>query len=206
MGWPVSSVVANIFIASLEQCALESAGDARPSYWKRYIDDVFSICLKKHIESFLCHLNSLDSNIIFTIQRDGRRLPFLDVNVHRDTNEKLQTSVYRKPTSTDRVLNFNWHHPNLATIAAISALFNCVEMHFQDSDLVGKEKERSWLYQVIEMWTYIGKHLWAEHCTDEADRSKGASLKLHGELYIPYVWGLGEPVRENSMTAWSWTG
>ena len=92
---------------SLEQRALESAGDARPSYWKRYIDDVFSICLKKHIESFLCHLNSLEGNIIFITQRDGRRLPFLDVNVHRDTNEKLQTSVYRKLTSTDRVLNFN---------------------------------------------------------------------------------------------------
>ena len=78
----------------------------------------------------------------------------MDVNIQRDTNEKLQTSVYSKRTSGVRVSNFHSHHPNSAKIATISVLFKSVEMHLQNLDLEGKVKERSQLYQMMEMNGY----------------------------------------------------
>jgi hypothetical protein len=41
---------------------------------------------------------------------DGH-LAFLDLNVHRTVEGKLETDVYRKPTHTDKYLSYDSHHP-----------------------------------------------------------------------------------------------
>ena len=56
------------------------------------------------------HLNGQHVNIRFKMEReDNGTIPFLDVHVRRD-GDKLTTSVYRKPTHTDRYLNYDSHH------------------------------------------------------------------------------------------------
>ena len=48
--------------------------------------------------------------IEFTIEEEREnQLPFLDVLVSREGNH-LRMAVYRKPTHTDRYINFNSHH------------------------------------------------------------------------------------------------
>ena len=74
-------------------------------------DDIFSILERTHVESFLRHLNSVDEQISFTIEQEQEsRLPFLDVAVERFKTGHFCTTVFRKPTNLDRVLNYDSEH------------------------------------------------------------------------------------------------
>ncbi|KFD54747.1 hypothetical protein M513_04447 [Trichuris suis] len=75
--------------------------------------DLMIVGLEDHVGLLLLeHLNSLFLNCIsFTIEKETRcRLPFLDALVIRSKN-RLKTTVYRKPTHSDRYLHFSSHHP-----------------------------------------------------------------------------------------------
>ena len=56
--------------------------------------------------------NTNPFNIKFTLEKevDGT-INFLDVSIMRKQNRKLSFNWYRKPTWSDRYLNFNSHHP-----------------------------------------------------------------------------------------------
>ena len=49
------------------------------------------------------------------------KLPFLDCLVSRDNN-KLETTVYRKPTHTDRLLDESSYNPTLHKVTTIKTL------------------------------------------------------------------------------------
>ena len=111
MGSPVSAVIANMVMEDVEQRALASS-PVQPLFWKRYVDDVISAVSGNEAGRLLSHLNSVEPSIQFTIERENdRRLSFLDLNVYRAHRGNLETSVYRKPTHTDKYLAFDSHHP-----------------------------------------------------------------------------------------------
>ena len=73
-----------------------------PSTWKRFVDDTFVVIESSRKEEFMDHINNLDPNIQFTTEdakTDGS-LPFLDTLIHKQADNSLSTSVYRKPTHT----------------------------------------------------------------------------------------------------------
>ena len=54
------------------------------------------------VQHMLQHLNSIES--------DGK-LPYLDVSIERLADGSLKTCIYRKPTHTDKYLDYASHHP-----------------------------------------------------------------------------------------------
>ena len=80
-----------------------------PKTWKRFVDDSFSIIKKNAVETFHNTLNSLDPSIQFTLGHEHNgKLAFLDTVITRK-NGKLNIDV-RKPTHTDKYLDYNSHH------------------------------------------------------------------------------------------------
>ena len=109
MGSPVSPVVANICMEVIEDTAFEMT-PTKPKTWKRFVVDSFSIIKKTAINSFLNLLNDIDPNIFFTIEPEqDSKISFLDTLITRQSND-FKIDVFRKPTYTDRYLDFYSHH------------------------------------------------------------------------------------------------
>ena len=115
MGSPLSPVVANIFMEALEDRALSSFTH-QPRMWVRYVDYTFVIWphSQEALRDFHNHLNQQNPAIQFTMEEEKEdKIAFLDVLVKRVGN-KARTSVYRKPTHTDRYIHFDsYHHPRI---------------------------------------------------------------------------------------------
>ena len=111
MGSPVSIVVvAEIVMQNIEERALATYKRKQP-LWLRYVDETFTAVHKDEIDDFYEHLNGQNADIQFTkeIEENGK-IPFLDCLVTRDNNE-LRTTIYRKPTHTDRLLDQSSYNP-----------------------------------------------------------------------------------------------
>ena len=112
MGSPVSVVVANLVMEDVEERALKDFSTPI-RFWKRYVDDICAAVPKSQVDTLLAHINTIEPSIRFTFERENVEgcLPFLDVLLHHNNDGTLFTSVYRKPTHTDKYLNFDSHHP-----------------------------------------------------------------------------------------------
>ena len=123
MGSPVSPVVANLCMEEIEESAISNSS-VPPKIWKRYVDDSFCIIGKDDVSSFHDTLNSIDTNISFTIETEcNGKIAFLDTLVSR-RNGAIVVDVYRKPTHTDRYLDFNSHHDNRHKASTASTLLH----------------------------------------------------------------------------------
>ena len=123
MGSPLSPVVANIFMEDFESTAITTA-DRQPKVWYHYVDNTFVVWQhgRRHLEEFLTHINGLHGRIQFTMEvEDNNRISFLDVLVERNEHS-ISTTVYRKPTHTDRYLNYRSHHHPRTKIGIVSFL------------------------------------------------------------------------------------
>ena len=93
-----------------EEQALATYSETLP-LWLRYVDDTITAVYKNKIDEFHEYLNKQNTNIQFTkeIEENGK-IPFLDRLVSRENNT-LRTTVYRKPTHTDRLLDQISYNP-----------------------------------------------------------------------------------------------
>ena len=88
----------------LEQIALPII---KPKLWIRYVDETFVILKRQNLEESHQLLNNVFNGIHFTREEEkDAQLPFLDVMIKRTEKGKLETSVYRKSTHMDQILNF----------------------------------------------------------------------------------------------------
>ncbi|XP_064477758.1 uncharacterized protein LOC135391432 [Ornithodoros turicata] len=110
MGSPVSVTMANLVMEHLEMTALQRTRH-KIKFYRRYVDDTFVIFNQEHVNNFLSTLNDVEPGIQFTYEvEQDNRLPFLDVDVRRCQNGKLETSIHRKSCDTENFLNFESHH------------------------------------------------------------------------------------------------
>ena len=140
MGSCISPIIASIYMEHIEHTAITTF-HTPPSLWLRYVDDTFCILNKDHINDFHTHFNSICLHIPFTIEKEHNfSLPFLDVLVKRNsrngsttTNSLLSTTIYRKPTHTNRYLHYTSHHPKHQKLTVAKTLLSRVNTHITDN-------------------------------------------------------------------------
>ena len=142
MGSPCSPVVANIYMEYFENMALGPELPIPVKDWKRYVDDVFSIIPKGSWDKMLQYLNSIDPHIKFTIEQpnEERGISFLGT-FPKPQGKDIAVAVYRKPTHTDRYLDFHSSHPVSAKRAVVRALMDRAENVCSDPDILAREIE-----------------------------------------------------------------
>ena len=84
---------------------------------------VFTL-LKTEVNSFRNTLNSIDPHISFTTEEESNnQIAFLDTLVSRKNNAII-IDVYRKPSHTDRYLDFFSHHDKRHKISTAETLLH----------------------------------------------------------------------------------
>ena len=116
MGTKTAVSFANIFMAKIETEILSKVV-SKPTVWKRYIDDVFSLWdISKHdIETFIEQVNLHHPTIKFTAEISNTETVFLDTTVYKGTRFKdqsiLDVKTHFKPTETFQYTHFTSCHP-----------------------------------------------------------------------------------------------
>ena len=108
MGSPLGPLLADVFMASLENRALKETISSLHLY-KRYIDDTFIVCDEyTSTAELLRKFNHSHPSLLFTVEEESNSsFHFLDVKLDRRENGTLLRSIYRKPTFTGQYTNFN---------------------------------------------------------------------------------------------------
>ena len=106
MGSALSGALANLVMIDLEHEALLTIPPQAIRVYTRYVDDIFSILRKIYLQRLLDALNGYHERLQFTVENEANKcLPFLDVLVSHD-QLGIHTTVYVKPTSSHRYLDF----------------------------------------------------------------------------------------------------
>ena len=142
MGTPCSPVVANIYLEYFENLSLGPELPIPIKEWKRYVDDVFSIIPKDKWDTILQYFNSIDPHIKFTVEQPNTEgsIPFLDT-LPKPSGEEISVSIYRKPSHTDKYLDFNSSHPISVKRAVVRPSMDRAENVCSDPVILAKEVE-----------------------------------------------------------------
>ena len=105
-----------IFIADLEKRLL-TASPFKPLFWKRFIEDIFSLwnIPIKEVSEFVNFANSFHRSIKFTYEMSSERAVFLDTEVFKgprhSTHKILDLQTHFKPTETFQYTHFSSCQP-----------------------------------------------------------------------------------------------
>ena len=133
MGSPLGPTLANFFLRCIEEKIFTHNKDLLPKSYLRYIDDVYAVfdcdndCLK-----FLEVLNSQHKNIEKITKFST--LNFLYVQIKLLDNG-YETCVWRKPTNTGVLLNFNAICPAAWKIGLITCLLHRAKLVCSNCEL-----------------------------------------------------------------------
>ena len=140
MGSPVSVVVAEIVTQHIEKRALATY-DQTLHFWFRYVDDTRTILQTDDIDVFHGHLNRQNSDIQFTRElEDNGKIPFLDYLVSRD-DTRLWTTVDRKPTQADRLLDQSSYNPTSHWATTVRTLTRRAQIICDSTDSLRDENK-----------------------------------------------------------------
>ena len=139
-------------------------------------------------------MNSVKLSIKFTLEREkDRHLLFLDLNVSRGVQGNLETSVYCKPTHTDKYLAFDSHHPICHKKSVAKTLLRRADC--LSSSLDSKAEERKYVFNVLKANGYTKtflrdgqKPVTASNTLDEREPTADFAA-------IPYIQGVTEPIK-----------
>ena len=204
MGSPISPLVANIYMEEFEKHAI-STSTTPPILWKRYVDDTFTIIKKNSKDSFLEHLNSINSKIQFTCEetREDGSMPFLDILVTPEDDGSLKTSVFRKTTHTDLYLQWDSHHTIPSKYSVAGTLFHRASTVCSTPQLLQEEEEH--LFRALTKCKYPTLAIKRARIRSQnlninkTRRTKQTGQKEKKNLYmgVPYHQGLSERIKRS---------
>ncbi len=131
MGSSLSPILAGIFMEFFESLSIPRA-PVSILIWVRYVDDIFLVVKGDGLEVqvLLAFMNTQDETgaIQFTseLEREGK-LPYLDCDLTKIPSKEaevftLDIDIYRKPTSTDRLVHWKSSQPPQQKLAIVSCL------------------------------------------------------------------------------------
>ena len=93
MRGPASSTTAEIYMQAYERTAITTALHP-PKVWERFVDDVYSILKRTHLENLFHHINNLHQNIKFSMEEERNgELAFLDTLL-KGNNGEISESLH----------------------------------------------------------------------------------------------------------------
>lgn len=121
MGNPLSPLIAEIFMSKFEM-ELKSK-NLLPMFWKRYVDDVFTIIKRTEVPNLLEILNRQYDEINFTCEiEENSHIVFLDLDLYHNNDGKIDIGIHHKATSTLRLIPSDSHTPIQHKLAAFNSL------------------------------------------------------------------------------------
>ena len=122
-GAPNSCSYADIAVSSIDEAVFSkmSSSFSQMLYFGRYRDDCFSLWCgtEEKLNEFFTYLNSINSDLKFTMEIGRNKLCFLDLEITLTSENKLTTSVYSKPTDSHLYLHADSCH-NKSSIDGIA--------------------------------------------------------------------------------------
>jgi len=112
MGAAMAPAYASLFMGKFEQDFIETC-QYKPTLWLRFLDDIFMLWdhSLEQLESFVKALNEFHESINFTYDISREHVSFLDVDIYRDSMNKICTKVHIKNTNVHQYLEYSSCHP-----------------------------------------------------------------------------------------------
>ncbi len=139
MGSPLGPVIANIFMAQLEEQLIPQLQD-KVSLWQRYVDDTCTFIRKGEVDSVLEKLNGFHESIKFTYEKevDGT-ISFLDVKLIKKEDGTFETDIHRKKTDTNIYMHWNSYAPKAWKIGTLKSLVRRAHIICSNAEFRNKE-------------------------------------------------------------------
>ena len=143
MGSPLGPTFADFYMSDLENKLLHENRKSNPTYYKRYVDDIFAIFKNdRHINLFKSRMTR-HSVLRFTHEEmKNNRFNFLDVNITVTPDLSIETSVYIKPTDKGNYMNYASCTPDNYKKSIIKTLVHRAIKYSSNWELVHQEIER----------------------------------------------------------------
>ena len=182
MGSPLGPVLADIFMAHLEQMAANTI--TRVSFYKRYVDDIIIFCASKNEAGELCDVfNGLHPRISFTLELESQSsISFLDVLLKRRSDGSIQRCVHRKNTWKGQYINFKSFAPISYKRTLVRTLYDRVRKICSEDNL---EKEMEFLHETLKRNGYPTRFI-EKYCKQRPKVAVDTVPRMKVYLSLPY--------------------
>ena len=124
MGSSISVVLAECTMQCIEELIFQNTSVGIKK-WIRYVDDIFAVIPISQKDEFFNFINGINSNIQFTCEEElHSQIAFLDLQILKSAGGILKFKIYRKPTNTNQLLNFNSNNPSNHKRSVVGSLIN----------------------------------------------------------------------------------
>ena len=202
MGSNPSTIIAEAVVSSIFEKAYDTF-DNKPKFLRYYVDDSFIIINKRFAEKFIEHIKTVANTfktIKFTVEyEENNKIPFLDVLVQNVEN-KIKTNKYKKPTHSDRYLDFRSHHSLQNKKSVVKTLaYRLIKL---TSNSCEHDLELANLREILHMNNYpyplINKAFEEtinsiENKNENVDKPN--EFDINKAIVMPYYQGLSEHIR-----------
>ena len=147
------------------------------------------------VSSFQRHLNSIDSHIQFTVEKESdHSVTFLDILLTHHKDGTISTFVHRKPSHMDRYLDFSSHHPMAHKVSVVRTHY--VRARTLSSTPLQQLKEEKHVIQALKGNSYPTRLIQRKrnrfpHILWDAQESQRPVARIT----LPYIQHLSEAIK-----------